>query len=95
MASVSHLSQSSAKEKGMPYYTLYNLTYHTAFLLDLPLQILTDWHLIGIMLAVTGVDVILLSVGEIITYLRDHVSLEQDIENPQAISVNKSGHHVS
>ena len=74
------------------YYTLYNLTYRTDFL---ALQILTDWHLIGIVLAVTGIDIILLSVGKIIPILRDRVSLEQDTENPQALSVNKSGHHAS
>ena len=52
------------------------------------IQFLTDWHLIGISLAITGINIILLSVGKIIPILRDHVSLEWDAENPQAINVN-------
>lgn len=49
-------------------------------------KILTDWHLVGILLAVTGIDVFILFLGDIIPPLRDSVPQEIDSENPQAIS---------
>ena len=53
------------------------------------LQILTDWHLIGILLAVAGIDAFLLFLGDIIPPLRDNISQELDTESPQTINVMK------
>ena len=45
-------------------------------------------------MAVTGIDVFLLFLGEAIPPLRDHVSIERDMENLQGISVNKLRYHA-
>ena len=52
-------------------------------------QILNDWHLIGIVLALSGIVTCLLLLGEAIPYLRDDVTTEQDAENPHGINVRK------
>ena len=52
-------------------------------------QILNDWHLIGIVLALSGIVTCLLLLGEAIPYLRDSVTEEQDTENPHGINVRK------
>lgn len=65
---------------------LLKLNDHTDYVI---LQILTDWHLVGILLAVAGIDVFILFLGDVIPPLRDSVPQEQDAENPQTINVNK------
>ena len=50
-------------------------------------QILTDWQLIGVVLAISGIVTCLLLLGEAIPYLRDSVVKEQDTEKPHGTNV--------
>lgn len=50
-------------------------------------QILTDVHLIVVVLIITGIVIILLVLEEAFPSLRGHVQLDVDMENPQGIDV--------
>ena len=51
-------------------------------------QILTDWHLIGAVFALTGIVVFLLFLGDVIPPLRNDVFRDTDMEDSTGIDVS-------
>lgn len=58
------------------------------------IQILSDWNLIAIVLAIVGWTILLLLFGEAVPYLRGVVALVQDLEHPQERNVRNSNNDM-
>ena len=72
-----------------------NIRNFSVHLLSLVIQLLKDHHIMVIILAVTGIAVLLLLLETAVPYLRGSITLERDIENLSGETVRNSYMHVA